>query len=177
MADPKTPKAGSMGEFTAIQSRAAELAGFLEERSLSLAVAESCTAGLVADAIVRMPGASKVFWGSFVCYTMEAKKAMLGLDGAILERYGPVSSETAVAMARGALEKSGTDAAVSVTGLAGPGGDGSETPAGTVWIGTALKNGPVQTERFYFLGFRNEVREQAAAKAIHEILQQLQEFF
>ena len=176
MADPETLKAGTE-DFAVGRVLAAELADFLEERSLTFAVAESCTAGLIADAIARIPGASKVFWGSFVCYTVEAKRAMLGLDAAALERYGPVSPEIAAAMARGALEKSGADAAVSVTGLAGPDGDGSEAPAGTVWIGTALKNGPVRTERFCFSGFRNEVREQAAAKAIHEIVQQLQEFF
>jgi nicotinamide-nucleotide amidase len=80
-------------------------------------------------------------------------------------------------MAAGALKKSGADGAVSVTGLAGPNGGGFALPVGTVWIGTALKNGPVKTEQCYFGGFRNAVREQAARKAVCQIYKELQEFF
>jgi PncC family amidohydrolase len=155
---------------------AEELIGFLTAKSLSIAAAESCTAGLVADELAGIPGASKVFWGSFVCYTAEAKVKMLGINGETLNRYGLVSSETAAAMARGALEKSGADASVSVTGLAGPDGDGSGVPVGTVWIGTALKTGLVQTAEFHYKGSRNEVREKAALEAIHQITNLLQEF-
>lgn len=159
-----------------IRSNAEELAVFLGEKSLTLAAAESCTAGLVADAVAAIPGASKVFWGSLVCYTAEAKKTVLGVGDEIIRR-GMVSSETAAAMALGVLEKSRADGAVSVTGLAGPDGDGSDTPVGTVWIGTALKNGPVRTQRFHFRGSRGEVRRQAAGAALHEIFKRLQEFF
>jgi PncC family amidohydrolase len=153
------------------------LVAFLTERSLVLAVAESCTAGLIADRIVRVPGASKVFWGSFVCYSPPAKIKMLGVESGILDRYGAVSAETAAAMAAGVLEKSGADLALSVTGLAGPEGDGSGTPVGTVWIGTALKKGPERTDVFHFTGSRNELRSKAALEAVNQILKQLQEFF
>ncbi|MDR2143940.1 MAG: nicotinamide-nucleotide amidohydrolase family protein [Treponema sp.] len=153
------------------------LVAFLTEKSLVLAAAESCTAGLVADKIARTPGASKVFWGSFVCYTPQAKIKMLGVEREILDRYGLVSAETAEAMAVCALEKSGADLALSVTGLAGPEGDGSDVPVGTVWIGTARKNGPETARRFYFTGSRNELRNKAALEAVNQILKQLQEFF
>jgi PncC family amidohydrolase len=156
---------------------AEKLVKLLKEKSLVIAAAESCTAGLVADEIVRIPGASGVFWGSFVCYTPQAKTGMLGVTEETLSKYGAVSAETAGAMARGALEKSGADGAVSVTGLAGPDGDGSGLPAGTVWIGTALKNRQVKTEKFYFTGFRNAVREQAAREALSQIFKEVQEFF
>jgi PncC family amidohydrolase len=159
-------------------TEAEKLVAFLKERSLVIAAAESCTAGLIADTIARIPGASEVFWGSWVCYTLGAKKAMLGVGEETLAKYGAVSAETAGAMARGALEKSGADGAVSVTGLAGPDGDGSAVPVGTVWIGTALKNGPVRTERFHFTGIRNTVREQAAREALRELYSVLiEEFF
>jgi PncC family amidohydrolase len=158
---------------------ARELAGFLAAKSLTLAAAESCTAGLVADALARIPGASNVFWGSFVCYTAEAKTKMLGIDGAFLRRYGLVSGETSRAMAAGALEKSGADCAVSVTGLAGPGGDGSGVSVGTVWIGAAVKGAPAaRAAAFHFTGCRrNRLRKRAARQAIREITKLLQEFF
>jgi PncC family amidohydrolase len=159
-------------------TQAEELVAFLKEKSLVIAAAESCTAGLVADEIARIPGASGVFWGSWVCYTLQAKKAMLGIGDETLAKYGAVSAETAGAMAQSALEKSGADGAVSVTGLAGPDGDGSAAPVGTVWIGTALKNGRVRAEKFYFTGFRNAIREQAAREALRELYSVLiKEFF
>lgn len=136
-----------------------------------LAGAESCTAGLGADLLGRVSGASECFWGSFVCYTPQAKTAMLGVSKETLTRYGLVSGETARAMAAGALEKSGADAAFSVTGLAGPNGDGSSVPVGTVWIGTALKSGVTAEKQFCFSGGRNEVRRQAAQKALEQIHQ------
>jgi PncC family amidohydrolase len=92
----------------------------LASASLSLAAAESCTGGLVSDLLVRVPGASRVFWGSFICYSIDAKRRMLGIGEDLILRFGAVSRETACAMALGALEKSGAGAAVSVTGLAGP---------------------------------------------------------
>jgi PncC family amidohydrolase len=102
---------------------------------------------------------------------------MVGVESRVLDRYGLVSAETAAAMAAGALEKSGADLALSVTGIAGPEGDGSGTPVGTVWIGTALKNGPETARVFHFTGSRNELRGKAALEAVNQILKQLQEFF
>ncbi|MDR1505998.1 MAG: nicotinamide-nucleotide amidohydrolase family protein [Treponema sp.] len=170
---------GTIAKEPAANGRSGEevLVALLREKALLLAAAESCTGGLVADRIVRVPGASGVFWGSFVCYTPEAKINMLGVSGGILGKYGLVSAETAAAMAEGALGKSGADAAVSVTGLAGPEGDLSGVPVGTVWVGTALKNGPVQTVIFHLTGSRNELRNNAALEAVNQILKQVQEFF
>jgi len=156
---------------------AKKLVKVLTEKGLLLAAAESCTAGLVADAVAQVSGASKVFWGSFVCYRAEAKTAMLGIDKALLEECGLVSSETACEMALGALEKSGADCAVSVTGLAGPEGDGSGVEVGTVWIGTALKRGETETRKFILKKSRNELREAAARQAICEILSLVEEFY
>ncbi|MDR2663266.1 MAG: CinA family protein [Treponema sp.] len=154
---------------------AERLIRLLTAGSLFLAAAESCTAGLVADLLGRVSGASACFWGSFVCYTPQAKIRMLGIGEETLRRYGPVSGETARAMAAGALEKSAADAAVSVTGLAGPGGDGSSVPVGTVWIGTALRGGAVQAEQVHFTGPRNELRQKAARAALEHILKRLTE--
>jgi PncC family amidohydrolase len=152
----------------------AELAGALIEKaaaaSLRVAAAESCTAGLVADLLAGVPGASRVFWGSFVCYSAEAKRRMLGIDKNLIRRYGAVSRETACAMARGALRKSGAGAAVSVTGLAGPGGDGGPVPVGTVWIGVQTREGEPEAAVFHYEGLRNEVRMSAAYDALRMLL-------
>ncbi|MDR2371303.1 MAG: nicotinamide-nucleotide amidohydrolase family protein [Treponema sp.] len=150
---------------------------FLVERlaalGRTLAAAESCTAGLVADMIASVPGASRVFWGSFVTYMLDAKTVMLGLDRAALEKYGAVSRETACAMAEAALAKSGAGAAVSVTGLAGPDGDGTSVPVGTVWVATALAGGASAARVFHFKGERDAVRRAAAEAALQETLDRL----
>jgi PncC family amidohydrolase len=149
---------------------ALDVVRLLREKGLTLALAESCTAGLVADSITGIPGASNVFWGSFVTYRIEAKTAMLGIDRTMVERYGVVSGETARMMAEGALEKSGVDIAVSVTGLAGPDGDSRGTPVGTVWMAAAVRessNGSrVRVKHFYYEGDRATVREAAACDAL-----------
>jgi len=141
---------------------AEELVGKLKSLSLTLALAESCTAGLVSGFLANIPGASGVLWGSFVCYTREAKISMLGLDLNELSVHGLVSRETAVSMAAGALNKSGAGLAASVTGLAGPQGDGSGVPVGTVWIAAALRNGQTRASEYHFSGSRNAVRIRAA---------------
>ena len=166
------------------ESAAERLIRLLVDRSMYLIAAESCTAGLVAEIITRIPGASACFWGSFVCYTPRAKMQMLGVDEKLLFEYGAVSRETARAMALGALEKSGADIAVSVTGVAGPGGDGSGLAPGTVWIATALRSNKAgcrtaesaEAVEFYFSGDRNRVRQQAARKALEQITIRIEAF-
>jgi PncC family amidohydrolase len=153
--------------------KAALLVEKLAAVSLTAAAAESCTAGLVADLIARVPGASKVFWGSFVSYMIEAKALMLGLDQEKLNAYGPVSRETACSMAEAALEKSGAGIAVGTTGLAGPGGDGTAVPVGTVWIATAVRDGETRAEVFHFKDSRNNIRSRAAVSAIEALLKRL----
>ncbi|GHT59057.1 hypothetical protein FACS1894109_14270 [Spirochaetia bacterium] len=138
--------------------------------SKTLALAESCTAGLAADLIARFPGASNVLWGSFVSYTVDAKVKMLGLDRAMVEKYGPVSRETACAMAEAALEKSNADFAAAVTGLAGPGGDGTLVPVGTVWIALAVRGGETKAQVFHYKDSRNGVRNSAAKQVVEVLL-------
>jgi PncC family amidohydrolase len=152
------------------EETARKLVDLLSASSRTLALAESCTAGLGADLLARIPGASRVLWGSFVCYTVDAKVRMLGLDRSMVERAGAVSGETARAMAMGALEKSGAHAAGAVTGLAGPDGDGTEVPVGTVWIALASRGGESGARCFHFDGSRNEVRNAAAVKLAEELL-------
>ena len=137
--------------------------------SLTAALAESCTAGLVSAFMANTPGASAVLWGSYVCYTQEAKISMLGLDNVLLAANGLVSKETALSMAAGALQKSGADIAAAVTGLAGPDGGGSDLPVGTIWIATAMQNGEAAAREFHFTGSRNVIRILAAIEVIESI--------
>ena len=147
----------------------------LSAQRKTIAAAESCTGGMAADLIVCVPGASKVFWGSFVSYTEDAKNKMLGIPGKLIEEYGAVSRETAVAMAEGAIKKSGASLAFSVTGLAGPESDGTGTSVGTVWIAVAesLRSGHTNVKMFLFNGDRNEVREKAAIAALEMVLERI----
>ena len=150
---------------------AASIIAKLKTASLFAAAAESCSAGLLADSFAQIPGASSVFWGSFVTYTNDAKEKMLGLPRSLLESAGAVSSAAARAMAEAALKKSGVDIAVSVTGLAGPDGDGSDNPVGTVWIAAAVCSGETSAQQFFLKGSRAEIR----AKAVHHALVLLEE--
>ena len=173
---------------------AEEIVRGLAARKKMIAAAESCTAGLASDFITRVPGASNVFWGSFVSYTPDAKARMLGLPGELIERHGEVSRPVALAMAEGALEKSGASWAFSITGFAGPGGGSAAAPVGTIWIGIAgwegkplegkLSDGKpldgkplgsvwADAKMFLFAGGRNEVREAAAAAALQELLERI----
>lgn len=161
-----------VGEI-AVPDMAVTLVQSLDASSEMMVLAESCTAGLAADLIARVPGASRVLWGSFVSYTPEAKAGMLGIGRDLLEQYGAVSRETACAMAEGALQKSGVYLAVAITGLAGPGGDGSAVPVGTVWIATAIRGGGTAAAAFHYKGSRNEVRNSAAAAALGEALKRI----
>ncbi|GAA5494395.1 nicotinamide-nucleotide amidohydrolase PncC [Rubritalea halochordaticola] len=111
----------------------------LTDQGLKLALAESCTGGLVASRVTDVPGASVVLTHGFVTYANEAKRDVLGVPQGFLEDYGAVSEEVARAMAEGALNVSGADVAAAVTGIAGPGGGSEEKPVGTVWISVARK--------------------------------------
>ena len=153
-----------------LKRKTEKLIKYLTELGKSLAGAESCTCGLVSSLIAGIPGASRVFWGTYICYTPDAKKQMLGIGEDILLKYGAVSSETACIMAMNALEKSGADFSYSVTGLAGPGSDESGKPAGTVWIAIAQSGKKVQPMFFHFTGSRNRVRAKAAIKILDELL-------
>lgn len=119
-----------------------------------IVLAESCTGGQLAARLSAVPGVSAVLWGSYVCYTAEAKQAMLHIPAEYLSQYGLVSSQTVSAMAESALDLSGADIAVAVSGLLGPEGDGSAVPVGDVWI--AMKS--VGQETKTYLNHYNETR-------------------
>lgn len=113
----------------------------LHEAHLTLSVAESCTGGLIAKRITDIPGCSDVFFGGCVTYTNEVKQRLLGVSAETLDAHGAVSSETAIEMARGVRERTGSDIGISATGIAGPGGGTDETPVGTVFLGISTKDG------------------------------------
>jgi len=147
----------------------------LSEHSKSLVLAESCTGGLVSNFLTRVNGASKVFFGSYVSYTKDAKIKMLGIDGAFLDKYDMVSAETASLMASLSLEKSGADLAAAVTGLAGPLGDGSGEKIGTVWIAvSSKKEGPLKIGKHQYDGGRNFIRLCAAFEVLETVKFQLE---
>lgn len=141
-------------------------------QSLTLTTAESCTGGLIAGLITSIPGASDVFTHGFVTYANEAKSGMIGVPAALIASHGAVSAQVARAMAEGAREVAGSSIAVSVTGIAGPGGGSAEKPVGLVHIACA---GPKGTEhaRHIFSGDRDNIRLQAVAAALTLISQQI----
>ena len=154
-----------------MSSPGGEVVRLLTAKRQMVVLAESCTAGLAADMIARFPGASMVLWGSFVTYTADAKTRMLGVPKALIKEHGAVSSPVALAMAEGALGRSGASWALSITGLAGPGGEG--VPVGTVWIGLAGPGGKPEAKSILFKGNRNEVRAAAAAAALQWLLERI----
>src|SRR5918993_496171 len=123
-----------------------ELAGRVIEQNRAagrrVAVAESCTGGLVAAALTEIAGSSDVFETGFVTYSNEAKVALLGVSDEVIETFGSVSVACAWAMARGALQRSGADVAVAITGIAGPGGGSAQKPIGTVMFARAERDCP-----------------------------------
>lgn len=149
-----------------IMAQAARLLERLQAQGLTLATAESCTGGLIAAALTAIPGSSATVLAGFVTYSNEAKTAMLGVPAGVIASVGAVSEETARAMAEGALERSGADLAVSVTGIAGPGGAVPGKPVGTVWFGLARRGRPVRALRQVFPGDRTAVRAATVAEAL-----------
>ena len=141
----------------------------LAELGKTCATAESCTGGGVGSAITAVPGSSAVFWGGVISYDNSVKRNMLGVPAEVLETKGAVSPECAAAMAEGVRSLVKADIAVSVTGIAGPGGGSTEKPVGLVWFGLATAEG-VRTERIIFPGSRDEVRAAAVSHAIGMIL-------
>lgn len=135
-------------------------------RGLTIATAESCTGGMIAAALTAVPGSSDVVDRGFVTYSNQAKADMLGVAPALIEQFGAVSAETAAAMARGALAHAPVDLAVSVTGIAGPGGGSPDKPVGLVFFGIGRRDGDLRTERQFFAGDRAAIRRAAARHAL-----------
>ncbi len=139
-----------------------------------IVTAESCTGGLIAGCLTEVPGSSDVVERGYVCYSNAAKTGQLGVEAALIDRHGAVSTEVAAAMADGALIRSSATLAVSVTGIAGPGGGTPDKPVGLVYLGTALKSGTTSVVRDVFEGDRRTVRLATIEKAIDLMLQRLQ---
>ena len=144
-----------------------DLINALREKGWRMAAAESCTGGRIAQRITAVPGASDVFSGSMVSYSCETKQSALGVRAETLDKYGAVSEETAREMASGALRITEADVAVSVTGIAGPGGGSPEKPVGTVCFGISAVSG-TEAVRVQFdpAHSREEIRREAAAYAL-----------
>jgi nicotinamide-nucleotide amidase len=136
------------------------------DRGLTVAVAESCTGGLVAGRLTSVPGASDVFRGALVAYDNDVKAAQLGVPDDVLAAHGAVSAETAAAMAAGAQSLFDADVAVAVTGIAGPGGAAEEKPVGLVYLHAAGPSGEADRE-IRFTGDREAVRRRATVAALH----------
>ena len=136
----------------------------------TMVTAESCTGGMIASKIVNVSGASDVFLEGCVTYSNAAKMRTLGVKAETLEKFDAVSRETALEMAEGARKRADADYAVSVTGLAGPGGGTPEKPVGTVWLGLATREG-VQARLLQLHGNRERIRTLAALNAMHWVLE------
>jgi nicotinamide-nucleotide amidase len=149
------------------EAAATALLDLCKSKKLMVATAESCTGGLVAGALTDIAGSSAVVDRGFVTYTNEAKHQMLGVPNATIERHGAVSRETAEAMVRGALGHAHADLAVSITGIAGPGGGSADKPVGLVHFAAASRGGNLihRERRFGDIG-RGEVRRLSVLQAL-----------
>ena len=141
------------------------LGGLLREKQLRLAVAESCTGGLIASRITDVAGSSDYFEAGVVVYSNQAKQTFLSVPAKSIETYGAVSREVAEKMAEGVGAATGADIGLSVTGIAGPTGGSPEKPVGTVYIGLANKAGTF-FRKFQFSGGRLEIKEQTSTEAL-----------
>lgn len=137
----------------------------LRAKQLTLATAESCTGGMLGARITAVAGSSDVYLGGVVSYANDAKRELLGVSDETLQRHGAVSEETAREMVLGVAERIGSDCAIAITGIAGPGGGTPEKPVGTVWIAW-FDRGEVSAKRFGFTGDRAQVRERAVQAAL-----------
>ena len=152
-------------------SLSAKVIDLLQGKTLS--TAESCTGGGIGSALTAISGSSKVYCGGIISYTNQVKAKLLHVSDDDLEKYGAVSATVAEQMAKGVKEQLLTDIGVSVTGLAGPGGDDYGNPVGTVYIGYC-DNNCCFSRHFIFSGDRNEVRQQTIDNALKIVIEQNQ---
>jgi nicotinamide-nucleotide amidase len=159
--------------FDRLTRDAADLLDACRQAGVRVATAESCTGGLIAAALTAIAGSSDVVERGFVTYSNAAKTELLGVAVALIERHGAVSEAVALAMAEGALARSHADIAVSVTGIAGPGGATGTKPVGLVHLGCARRGRTTLLEQRVFPGDRSAVRERSVALAFELIRRQL----
>jgi nicotinamide-nucleotide amidase len=147
----------------------------LRRRKLMLATAESCTGGWIAEAVTMVPGSSEWFERGFVTYTYISKREMLGVKQATLGKHGAVAEEVVLEMAAGALARSHAQVAVSVSGIAGPGGGSPGKPVGTVCFAWGRKGRKPRAERKHFTGDREAVRRKSVEHALKGVLAMLKQ--
>jgi nicotinamide-nucleotide amidase len=154
----------------ALQSLAEAVLTACRAKGFMLATAESCTGGMVAAALTDIAGSSDVVERGFVTYSNAAKSALVGVPQELIAAHGAVSQEVAAAMAAGALQHAPVDLAVSITGIAGPGGGSAGKPVGLVWFGSGRRGGAIATEHHVFPGDRAQVRLAATRRALELLL-------
>jgi PncC family amidohydrolase len=144
----------------------------LRQRGWRLAIAESCTGGLLGHRITNVPGSSTYYMGSITAYAYDAKVRLLGITWETLEKYGAVSKETVIAMARGVRRVLSSDIGLSVSGIAGPGGGTPDKPVGLTWIGLSVANMD-EAWKNVWKGDRLQIKEQTADQALRILLNHL----
>ena len=149
-----------------------EIGRLLQQRRFKVGLAESCTGGLVGHRITNVPGSSEYFIGGVISYAYEAKVSILGVSWDTLSSCGAVSRETVLEMARGAKKLLDVDIAVSISGIAGPGGGTLDKPVGTTWIGMVANDGE-WTREFHFNGDREQNKASSADAALQILLDYL----
>ena len=165
-----------MADHEAIEELARALVAELTASGKAVSTAESCTGGWIAKAITDIPGSSAVFHYGIVSYSNGAKESLLGVHNDTLVKHGAVSEAVVVEMANGALNLSGADIAIAVSGVAGPDGGSKEKPVGTVWFAWALRDGPrlkSETHCAHFDGDRDLVRELTVAHALQGVRERI----
>ena len=156
-----------------LQDLVHELAARLSGKGWKLATAESCTGGWIAKCCTDRAGSSAWFESGIVSYSNHAKQQMLGVESEALEAAGAVSRAVALQMADGARRRTGVEAALAVTGVAGPDGGSPDKPVGTVWFAWAVGSRPAEAEQTLFSGNREAVRRQTVAHALQGLLDRL----
>ncbi len=156
-----------------LTSLSIELGALLKARKLKLALAESCTGGMVAEAVTRIAGSSAWFECGFVTYSNQAKIDLLGVSPETIEKFGAVSEQTAVEMVLGTLRHSNANIAGSITGIAGPDGGSAQKPVGNVCFAWANSNQAPSTTTRHFTGNRQQIRQQAAAFLMQQLIHAL----
>jgi nicotinamide-nucleotide amidase len=158
-----------LGEWLYAEGRESmeEVVGrLLTERRLTLAIAESCTGGLIGHRLTQVPGSSAYVDRGLVCYSNRAKTDLLGVPASLLDEHGAVSAEVAAAMAKGARERAGVSVGLSVTGIAGPGGATPTKPVGLVYVGLDAEDGTAFTKEHRFHGDRSVVKQRSSQAAL-----------
>lgn len=142
----------------------------LAQKKMMLCTAESCTGGMLAAHITQRAGSSAIFDRGFITYSNAAKQEMLGVLAQTLNDFGAVSHQTASEMARGALERSHADIAISITGIAGPGGATADKPLGLVYMAIAAKDQKTHGHECHFTGTRSQIQAQATRFALEQLI-------